>query len=110
QARSLDLIGQPFAPHIEQVLGALPGTAPPRSLKAPVVLAVEIGENAILIRQHRSLPLRLAAWRLAVGRALRRAIDGTRFRSGCALAHSLIGLAPDRSGRGVLFRFGFGDR
>src|SRR5690606_22608223 len=37
QARGLDLVGQPFAALVEQILGAAPGAATARAFEAPIV-------------------------------------------------------------------------
>src|SRR5690606_18697423 len=54
QARGLDLIGDPVATGVDELLGAHPGAARTRALERPVALAVEIGENAIFISEHSS--------------------------------------------------------
>src|SRR5436305_13446195 len=52
QARRLHLIDDPIAPLLEDGLGALPGTARARPLKGPVMQAVQIGEDAVLVLEH----------------------------------------------------------
>src|SRR5438876_12238733 len=52
QARGLHLVDDPIAPLLEDGLGALPGTARARPLKGPVVQAVQIGEDAVLVLEH----------------------------------------------------------
>src|SRR5690606_14482410 len=44
QAGGLDLIGQPFPPLVEQILGAAPGATALGPFKAPIVLPIEICE------------------------------------------------------------------
>ena len=53
QARFLDLLDDPVAPLEDQVARAVPVAAPARRRKPPVVLAVEIGEDAVLVSEHR---------------------------------------------------------
>ncbi len=52
-ARLLHLVDQPVAALLDEALGAVPGAALARALEAPVALAVEIAEDAILICEHR---------------------------------------------------------
>src|SRR5262249_30305118 len=48
-ARRLHLVDDPVAPLLQDRLGAVPATARPRAIEAPVVLAVEIEKDAILV-------------------------------------------------------------
>jgi hypothetical protein len=52
QARGLDLIDDAVAALLQDRLGAVPSTARARTFKAPVVEAVEILEDAVLIVEH----------------------------------------------------------
>src|SRR5258705_1158490 len=52
QARSLHLVDDPVAALVDDRLGAVPGAAPARALEAPVVQAVEVLEDAILVVEH----------------------------------------------------------
>src|SRR5215467_9616586 len=52
QPRSLHLIDDPIAALLEDDLGAVPGATRARPLEAPVVEAVEIGEDAVLVLEH----------------------------------------------------------
>ena len=52
-------------------LGAVPGAARPRALEAPIVEAVEIGEDAVLVGEHLAYP-RLVLSTSWVGCALSR--------------------------------------
>ncbi len=53
QARVLHLVDDPVAALLQHRLGAVPGTACARAFEAPVVEAVEIREDAILVVEHR---------------------------------------------------------
>src|SRR5262249_17886395 len=53
-ARGLHLVDQVVAALLEDRLGAVPGAALARAVEAPVALAVEILENAVLVVEHRS--------------------------------------------------------
>ena len=53
QARFLDLLDDPVAPLRDQRFGAVPVAPPARRCQAPVVLAVEVGEDPVLVSQHR---------------------------------------------------------
>src|SRR5262245_44551000 len=57
QARGLDLVDDPVAPLLHDGLAAVPGAAGARAGKAPVVQAIEIGEDAVLVREHHDCPL-----------------------------------------------------
>ena len=52
QPRRLHLVDDPVAPLFQEGLGAVPGAARARAFQAPVVQAVEVGEDAILVFQH----------------------------------------------------------
>ena len=52
QARGLHLIDDPIAPLLEDGFGAVPSAARAGALEAPVVKAVEIGEDAVLVLEH----------------------------------------------------------
>ena len=56
-ARRLHLVDQPVAAFFEKRLGAVPGAARARAFEAPVVLAVEIEEDAVLVGEHHVLEL-----------------------------------------------------
>ena len=52
QPRGLHLVDDPIAALLQDGLGAVPGAARASSLKAPIIEAIEILEDAILIREH----------------------------------------------------------
>src|SRR5215831_19237269 len=52
QPRGLHLVDNPIAALLEDSLGAVPGTARAGALEAPIVEAIEILEDAILVREH----------------------------------------------------------
>ena len=51
----LDLVDDPVAALQDEVLGAVPVAARARAGQARVVQAVEIGEDAVVVAQHRSV-------------------------------------------------------
>src|SRR5690606_11849591 len=53
QPRLLDLLDDPVAALGDQLLGAVPVAAPARAVEAPVVLAEQVGEDAVLVSEHR---------------------------------------------------------
>ncbi len=55
QTGRLHLVDDAVAAAFEDLLGAVPGAARTRALQAPVVLAVEILEDAVLVSQHGSI-------------------------------------------------------
>src|SRR5499426_2853080 len=52
QARGLHLVDDPIATLLQDGLAAVPGAARAGALEAPVVEAIEILEDAILVREH----------------------------------------------------------
>src|ERR1700733_9909513 len=56
QARGLDLVHDPVTALADQLLGAVPIAALPGAGQAPIELAVEIGEDAVLVGEHYFLP------------------------------------------------------
>ena len=56
QARGLHFSDDPVAPLVEDRLGPVPIAARPRALEATIAEPIEIGEDAILVFQHRSVP------------------------------------------------------
>ena len=52
QARGLHLVDDPVAPLVDDRLGAVPGAAAARTLKAPIMQAVEVLEDAVLVLEH----------------------------------------------------------
>src|SRR6516162_4471206 len=50
--RRLDFIDDSVAAASQNFFGAVPGTAAARAVEAPIVLAVEIFEDAVLVREH----------------------------------------------------------
>ena len=52
QARGLDLVDDAVAALLQDRLGAVPGAARPRAFEAPVVQAVEVLEDAVLVGEH----------------------------------------------------------
>ena len=55
QSRRLHLVDDPVAALVEDRLGAVPGAPRPRARQAPVMEAVEIPEDAVLVVQHHTL-------------------------------------------------------
>jgi hypothetical protein len=55
QSRRLHLVDDPVAPLVENRLGAVPGAPRTRARQAPVMEAVEIPEDAVLVVQHHTL-------------------------------------------------------
>ena len=53
QARGLDLVDDPVVALVDQRLGAAPGAARARALEAPVLEAVEVAKDAVLVCEHR---------------------------------------------------------
>src|SRR5208337_2321323 len=65
QARGLHLGDDPVAALVDERLGPVPVSPRPRAFQAAVAEAVEIGEDAILVFQHRQCPrlaLSCASW------------------------------------------------
>ena len=54
QARSLDLVDDGVAPLVEDRLGVVPCAARLRALEPPIMQAIEISEDAVLVLQHHS--------------------------------------------------------
>src|SRR5262249_58078229 len=52
QPGSLHLVDDPVAALVDDRLGAVPGAAAPRALEPPVMEAVEVLEDTILVREH----------------------------------------------------------
>ncbi len=52
QARRLHLVDDPVAALVDDRLGAVPGAALARALEAPIVEAVEVLEDAVLVLEH----------------------------------------------------------
>ncbi len=52
KARSLDFVDKTVAAFVEDRLGAIPCAALSRAIEAPVALAVEIPEDAVLVVEH----------------------------------------------------------
>jgi hypothetical protein len=52
QSRSFHLIGDPVASGIDELFGSDPGAALTGCLEAPIVVAVEIGKDAVLVGKH----------------------------------------------------------
>src|ERR1700694_682583 len=72
QARGLHLVDDPVATLVDDRLGAVPGAAAARTLEAPVMEAVEILEDAVLVIEHDvKLPKGVSGW-TAYRRGLRR--------------------------------------
>src|SRR5436305_1110812 len=57
QARRFHLVDDPVAALLEDCLGAVPGAARTRPFERPVVEAVEVFEDAVLVVQHQTLSL-----------------------------------------------------
>src|SRR5207253_3910527 len=55
QARGLDLVDDDLAALVEDRLGVIPGATLARAFKAPVALAVEVLEDAVLVVEHLGL-------------------------------------------------------
>src|SRR5262249_54120728 len=53
QAGLLDGVDDRFGAFFDELLGAVPGAAPLCGLEAPIPETVEVGEDAVLIREHR---------------------------------------------------------
>ncbi len=70
QAARLDLVDDPVLPLLDKALGAVPRAPLTRSLKPPVVLSIQVLEDAIFIGQHGSA--------LVLRRKRCRAADGSR--------------------------------
>ena len=62
QARGLHLVDDPVAALVDDCLGTVPGPAPARAFEAPVLKAVEIAEDAVLVVEH--------DWKLPLGSAI----------------------------------------
>ncbi|MEH2477776.1 hypothetical protein V1282_001133 [Nitrobacteraceae bacterium AZCC 2146] len=60
QARGFHLGDDPVAALVEDGLGAVPAAATARAFEAPVLEAVEIAEDAVLVVEHGFLDQRLA--------------------------------------------------
>ena len=56
QARGLHFSDDPVAPLVDERLGPIPIAARPRSFEAAIAKSIKIGEDAILVFQHRSVP------------------------------------------------------
>ncbi len=54
QSRILDLLDDPVPPLEDDVASAVPDPAPSRPSETPIILAVEIGEDAVPVSEHRS--------------------------------------------------------
>ncbi len=54
QARRLHVVDDALAAFFQDRLGAVPGAARPRALEAPVVAAVKIEKDAVLVSEHAS--------------------------------------------------------
>ena len=96
-ARGFHLGDDPIAPLVDDRLGVVPSAARPRALKAAVAEAVEVGENAILVFEHR------LRFRLRAG------MTGAAIPEACCLASRLRPGAPwrepvDRSQAGAARR------
>src|ERR1700724_979599 len=52
QARRLHLVDDPVAALVDDRLGAVPGAALARTLDAPIMEAVEVLEDAVLVLEH----------------------------------------------------------
>ena len=77
QARGLHLVDDPVAALVDDRLGAVPGAAAARALEAPVVEAVEVLEDAVLVVEHaQSFPNSTIG--LRVGEAGGAAAEGQR--------------------------------
>src|SRR5579863_10142365 len=53
QPRCLDLVDDGVATLFENRLGAIPSTASLRATQPPIMAAIEVSENAVLVRKHR---------------------------------------------------------
>src|SRR5690606_33404207 len=53
EPRLLHLVDDALVAHLQQRLGVVPSATGPRSGEAPILEPVEIGEDAILVREHR---------------------------------------------------------
>src|SRR6266702_5835770 len=61
QAGGLHLVDDPVAALVDDTLGAIPGAAAPRTLEPPIVEAVEVLEDAVLVLEH------ISAFRSTIG-------------------------------------------
>src|SRR5579872_4147872 len=52
QARGLHLVDDPVASLVDDRLGAVPGAATPRAFEAPIMQAIEVFEDAVLVLEH----------------------------------------------------------
>ena len=98
---------------VQDRLGAVPGAARARAVEAPVALAVEIPEDAVLVGEHRSGLHRSSAWsgrrpaRTTAGRSAGRASAcGPRRSSSSTFSklsrgQILVGVVPDQHHRRV---------
>src|SRR5579864_9380761 len=68
QAGSLHLVDDLVAAALQDRLGAVPGAARTRALEAPIVQAVEILEDAVLVSEHSRVSFRVDRF---VGQRLR---------------------------------------
>src|SRR6202022_5104609 len=69
QPRGLHLVDDPVAALVDDRLGAVPGAAAARSFEAPVLKAVEVAEDAVLVVEHDLKLPRGSAIGLHVGKA-----------------------------------------
>ena len=60
QAGRLHLVDDPVAALLDDSLGAVPGPAAARTFEPPVIEAVEIAEDTILVLEHHVLPFLVA--------------------------------------------------
>src|SRR5215471_770896 len=52
QTRVLDLLDDPVAPLEDQILGAVPIAAAPGAGEPPIVAAIKVGEDTVLVGEH----------------------------------------------------------
>jgi hypothetical protein len=52
QTRALDLVGDPIAALIQKFLRTNPRATRTSAFETPIVLAVEVGKNAVFISEH----------------------------------------------------------
>ena len=97
QARGLHFGDDPVAPFVDDRLGPVPIAARPRALEAAVAEPIEIGEDAILVFQHRSVP-NLPGRQMWFARPWVRSRRRRVRRPGAPIAH-------DRCGRETTDRF-----
>ena len=64
QSGRLDLAGYPTAARIDEFAGSHPGAALACALERPVVLAIEVGEDAALVGEHIGSPYSMVGWRV----------------------------------------------